>query len=388
MNREELRSPVYSFFSDTLMVFLALLIIPIVVAEYLFDLTSTQNLVFSVFAWVIYALFFAEFTLKVLVAEDRSAFFKTNKLYAAISLIIILSPILEPISELFATAPALRAFRIVSAIRLSRLTRFVAASGRAKISWRRVNFKTYAIMTMIIVLGFSASFFAPRTLLSPSDQNLLSMFVGVVGTIYAIITGFMIANVWNKYMALINAVTKETTSLRNIYLLGLELRAPVFIDVLRKNLLSYASTVIDVYWKGTKQMNYLESKFDNLFDSIKEFDLSTPKDIEIFANLIDELRKASEQKANIQSLSAAKVPKIIWALLIVLSFSIVSGMYIVPYETQLLATLGLTLISIAIAIIGLIIYDMNDPFEFGFWAVTPETYLGYLDFMQNYERSR
>ena len=365
------------------MVFLALLIIPIVVGEYLFDLTATQNLVFSVLSWIIYSLFFAEFILKVLVAKNKREFIKTNKLFTAISLIIILSPILEPISELFATAPALRALRIVSVIRLSRLTRLAAASGRAKISWRRINFKTYAITAMIIGLAFSASFFAPRTPLLQSDQNLLSMFIGVVGTIYAIITGFMIANVWNKYIALINATKKETTSLRNIYLLGLELRAPVLIEALRKNLSSYASTVIDVYWKQTRQMDYLELKFDNLFGSTKDFDLSNPKDIEIFISLNDELRKASEQKANIQSLFAAKVPKILWALMIVLSFGIVSGMYIVPFENQFLSTLALTLISVAIALIGLIIYDMNDPFEFGFWEVTPEAYLGYLDFIKD-----
>jgi hypothetical protein len=59
-----------------LMVFLALLIIPIVVGEYLFDLTATQNLIFSALAWVIYSLFFAEFILKVLVAENKRAFIK------------------------------------------------------------------------------------------------------------------------------------------------------------------------------------------------------------------------------------------------------------------------------------------------------------------------
>jgi len=77
------------------------------------------------------------------------------------------------------------------------------------------------------------------------------------------------------------------------------------------------------------------------------------------------------------------VPKILWTLLIVLSFGIVLGMYIVPFENQFLSTLAMTFISIAIALIGLIIYDMNDPFEFGFWAVTPEVYLGYLDFIKN-----
>lgn len=234
MNTSDLRKAIYSVFSDTFMVFLALLIIPLFVAEYLLDLTSTQNLIVTVANWVIYAAFFAEFALKVAVAQNKASYIKSNKLYVAISLIIIFSPLLEPISALFAAAPLLRAFRIVAVVRLSRIARLVAASGRARISWRRIKLRTYAIVTAIIVFGFLLSFFKPDFQLSTSDQNAFSQFIQIVGTIYAIITGFVIASVWNKYTALVNAVSQEAVSLRNIYLLVVQLKTLQPLEVLKK----------------------------------------------------------------------------------------------------------------------------------------------------------
>ena len=77
MNREELKKIVYSIFSDTLMVFLALLILPIVLAEYLLDLTAAQNIILSLISWLIYAVFVLEFILKLLVAENKTNFIKT-----------------------------------------------------------------------------------------------------------------------------------------------------------------------------------------------------------------------------------------------------------------------------------------------------------------------
>lgn len=177
------------------MVFLALLILPIVLAEYLLDLTSTQNIILSLVSWVIYSFFVAEFFAKLLVAKQRIAFVKENKLYTIISLVIILSPLLEPISELFAAAPLLRALRIVRVIRLSRLTAVLAVSGRARLAWRQINYRTYAIVTSVIAFGFVLSFFKPALAFSGADQALLSQLIQITATIYAIITGFVIANV-------------------------------------------------------------------------------------------------------------------------------------------------------------------------------------------------
>lgn len=74
MNREESKKFIYSIFTDTLMVFLALAVVPVVIAEYLLDLTATQNIVLSAISWIIYSLFVLEFILKVAVAEKKTFF--------------------------------------------------------------------------------------------------------------------------------------------------------------------------------------------------------------------------------------------------------------------------------------------------------------------------
>jgi hypothetical protein len=366
------------------MVFLALLILPIVLAEYLLDLTATQNVLLSTISWIIYSIFVLEFILKLAVAEKRVAFLKSNKLYTAVSIVIIISPLLEPTSQLFIAAPALRALRVFSVLRLSRLTSILAASERARLSWRRINYRTYAIVTSVIVFGFLISFFKPGIRLSETDQALLSQFMQITATVYAIITGFVIANVWGKYIALIRLVNTEAINLRNVYLLALQLDSPQLIKALKFKIIEYAERIVDIYWKVTEKQSLISQSTAGLYESLKEYTPKTTGQVEVYTNLVDELRRSSESQAGIKSLLAAQTPKILWALIAVLSSVLIFGFFFINYDNQLLATLTLTLVSTAVALVATIIYDMNDPFKFGFWAVNPIAYLELEDFLKEH----
>ena len=94
MNKENLKTIVNSIFTDTLMIFLALLVIPLILVQF-FELTPLQLSIVECADWVIYGMFFLEFVMKVLVAENRIDYIKSNKLASAISLIIIVSPLFE-----------------------------------------------------------------------------------------------------------------------------------------------------------------------------------------------------------------------------------------------------------------------------------------------------
>lgn len=365
------------------MVFLALLILPIVLAEYLLDLTSTQNVILSLISWVIYAVFVLEFLLKLLVAQQKTVFLKTNKFYTIISLVIIVSPVLEPISELFAAAPFLRAFRLASVIRLSRLTSLLAVSGRARLSWRRIKFRTYAIVTSVIVFGFLISFFKPELNLSSTDQNLLAQLIQITATIYAIITGFIIANVWGKYTSLIRSANTEAANLKNIYLLSLQLKNQDLINRIKHSIIEYIQAIIETYWKASGKIRILEQTQAKIILSLNNFVPQKESDIEVYSNLVDEIKRTSESHASIKSLLASRTPKILWALITVLSAVLIFGFYLVSYDNQLLATLTMSTVSTAVALVAVIIYDMNDPFKFGFWAVSPDAYLELLPTLQS-----
>jgi HAMP domain-containing protein len=100
--------------------------------------------------------------------------------------------------------------------------------------------------------------------------------------------------------------------------------------------------------------------------------------------MVDELRRSSEGPVGINSLLASQTPKILWALIAVLSSILIFGFFFINYDNQLLATLTLTLVSTAVALVATIIYDMNDPFKFGFWAVSPTAYFELETFLKEH----
>jgi hypothetical protein len=228
------------------------------------------------------------------------------------------------------------------------------------------------------------SFFKPDLRISETDQTLLSQFIQIIATIYAIITGFVIANVWGKYITLIRLVNTEATSLRNVYILALQLDNLEIVKALKSKIVEYAQGIIKVYWKATQKQSLISQSTAGMYDSLKGYSPKTTGQTEVYTNLFDELRRSSEGQEGIKSLLAAQTPRILWALIAVLSSILIFGFFFINYDNQLLATLTLTLVSTAVALVASIIYDMNDPFKFGFWAVTPIAYLELETFLKEH----
>ena len=367
MERNTLKNYVYAIFSDTLMVFLALLIIPILILHF-FELSYIQIVLLSVVDWIVYAAFFAEFVLKVGIAERKAEYIKENSLNSAISLIIILSPLLGLFTVYFVGAPLLRL------IMISRIFRLGGAFGKAEASFRKINFKSYGIVLIIVAGGFVASFFRPTVPYAEADTQWLTIFIPVVGGIYAIVAAFVMFHVWNEFNALSDKMRKETVSLRNIYLLGLRTKQKEFAKRLREGLLDYTKSVVETYWKDMSKMEENENKFVHLFRTIDRLKVKNTKDAVLLDNIDEELRTASETRSDVISLAYSKTPNVLWALMIYLSALLVFCFMILTFQSQVLATLVITMMAAAVALITLVIYDMDYPFEAGFWMITPQPY--------------
>jgi uncharacterized membrane protein (DUF485 family) len=367
MSRTNLKRTVYSFFSDTLMIFLALLVIPLIVIGF-FELTPPQKLIVEALDWIIYGFFCLEFVLKVYVEGHGISYLKSHKLDSAISLTIILSPVLELISFYFIATPLLRL------IRISRIVRLGGLITKTQVSWRKTSFKAYAVAVFVISTGFVLSFFRPPIELLPTDSTWLAIFISMVGIVFALLSAFMIVNAWNEYDALDEAIRKETISLRNLFLLGQQLCEETPLTNLKTCMQDYITTVIDAYWKETIKLDETIVKFVKIFRSAEAFNPQTQKNLIILDNIYEELRTASNYRAHILSLISQKTPKILWLFLLFLSFAIVISFIIVDYESQWMATFIITLVSTAIAFVIAIIYDLDNPFTSGVWAKSPHDY--------------
>ena len=143
---EKLRQKIYLVFSDTVMIALALFVIPLVAVQTFFILTPAQETLVRSLDWLIWTAFFLEFSLKLLVAEKRARWFIDNWLDSLISIVVIVSPLLELFAKIFEGAPLLRLLRltrITRLTRLSRLARLGALGVRTQKSWRNLELKVY-----------------------------------------------------------------------------------------------------------------------------------------------------------------------------------------------------------------------------------------------------
>lgn len=136
--RRYARETVDSIFSDRLMAFLALLLIPIIIGEFFFP-RSTQIYDFlEICDWTIVALFIVEYVSKLYLADNRWAHFKSP--WHLLDLVIITIPFLQflPFIQFSNTGSA------VLLLRLLRLPRVFAAAGRATSGRERTDVVTPA----------------------------------------------------------------------------------------------------------------------------------------------------------------------------------------------------------------------------------------------------
>lgn len=382
---ELLRSRVYTIFSDTVMIALALLIIPVIIALNFLPLTPFQHSLIITIDWLIWIAFFLEFILKLIVAEKRIKWLTDNWFDSIVSIVVILSPILENMSSIFYFAPSLRLARLSRLTRLTRLLRFFrlfALIGKVKNSWSKIDLKVYIVFFLIMGTGFSASFISSNFHYSSTDITWISLFVQIFGLFYAFLISFFVMHVWAKFNSIGNEISKEVNSLRNVYILYKQISNKKEGSHFSMILKEYINNVHSLLWLEEKNHLVVNTKFLELVNFFNDIKFSTDADKVIYSHIIEELRNSSIAQTNLISLSQDKTPKILWILLLVLSVTLMGCFIIVGFENQFIATTFITLASSITGLVVALIFDIDTPFKAGFWSVSTAPYDELKEFVE------
>ena len=373
-----LRDKVYAVFSDTLMIALALLVIPVLALQNFVSLTSAQNIMVSVVDWIIWIAFFLEFVLKLVVSEKKIRWLRENTLDSVVSVIVILSPLLEHSFTSFAAAPALRLLRLSRFARFARLLRvirLVALGAKVKHSWKRINLKVYAAFFFIVGVGFTASFITTGLSYTDIDTTWISLFVSTFGVFYSFLISFFVVQVWGKFGSMENEVGKQVNALRNVYLLAVQMvQKPVITGLM----VDYINEIIRRFWQAkenepdVRRIDETYLKILSYFGNVK---VQREVDSVMLDNIIEELRSSSVAQSNLATLAASRTPKILWILLIFLSTILVGSFIFLGFENRLLATVLISIVSAVTGLIVALIFDIDSPFASGFWNITPDPYV-------------
>lgn len=379
--QQYMQKRINSIFSDTLMIGLALLIIPIVIAKSFIHLTTLQEIIVNSIDLIIWFIFLLEFVFKLFVNKEKMKWLTINKVDTIVSIIVILSPILEYFEHLFLGAPLLRLLRITRIIRLGRLTRLLRLFSlivRVKNAWNTLGMKNYVLFFLIVGSGTIASFANRFFKHSPIDTLWLSLFIQAVGVFYAILVSFFVVHVWGKYNSISSEINNHINSLSNLMILADNLYGNnnKQIKSFHYKLSSYVDYVLNNFWykKNVLEENNDKNHFSQLFQHFNTVKIRNEREKIILNNVITELRTSSIAQSNLTNLATDTTPKILWILLLLLSFFFSTSFVIVGFENQLLATLVSTSISILSGLIIALMYDIDTPFDAGFWQITSSQY--------------
>lgn len=370
-----MKERVYVIFSDTVMISLALLVIPILLLQNFLVLTPAQSIIISAIDWFIWTAFLLEFVLKLYLEKRKLNWLVTNSVDSTVSMLIIISPVLEYLSSLFAAAPILRL------LRLPRLIRVAALTVKTKRAWQKIDLKVYVVFFLVVGTGFIASFFSSQFKHSALDITWFSVFVQIIGVFYAILISFFVIHVWGKFNAIGSEIAKEVNALRNVYIMTKQLTSAATIKTFSWRLLTYLDEIVRVIWQGTETKESLAAHYLKLVSCFKKTEVKTLHDQMILDNIFEEIRTSSIAQANLLNIVQDKTPKILWVLLILVSTIFIGCFFFFGFENQFLATAVVTLISVLVGLVIALIYDMDTPLQVGFWNTSPRPYLDLKKFI-------
>ncbi|MBM3254558.1 MAG: DUF4239 domain-containing protein [Candidatus Omnitrophica bacterium] len=313
-------------------------------------------------------------------AEKKIKWLRDNWFDSIISIIVILSPILENLEGIFAAAPGLRLLRLSRLTRLTRLSRLLrflrllALGGKVKHSWKKLNLKIYVAFFFVLGTGFTASFLATGFQHTSIDTAWISLFVSIFGVFYAVLISFFVIHIWGKFNSIGSEIGKQVNALRNVYILIHHLPSEKIVTGFYSLLADYTNEVQKTLWEGNTSTEFINNKFLKLVYYFNDIKLITRADEIVLDNIIEELRISSVAQANLINLSSDKTPKILWILLLLLSTTLIGSFVFLGFQNQFLATILISLVSTVTGLVVALIFDIDTPFQAGFWKISAEPY--------------
>jgi hypothetical protein len=230
--------------------------------------------------------------------------------------------------------------------------------------------RTENIVILILMMVGSMLFMKMLNRIWPREKrrehnDLIGWQLGILGTTYAVILGFMLYTVWTTYGAAELNADLEANALRNVNHLaeGLpdEQRA-----ALERQTRAYADAVVDHDWPEMAHNRIPEQSHlinQDMWKTLMSIKLATPSEITAEDHALYELSALTEHRRTRLLQSAYRLPTIFWCVLLVggavtiLSASMFGSINVRLHALQVFCfTLLITLVLLAIA-------DVNLPFR-------------------------
>jgi hypothetical protein len=240
---------------------------------------------------------------------------------------------------------------------------------------RRVLFRSalFAIFSVGVSYLIRVAFHTEQYL---GDVGGLSAFLSVFGTLYGILTAFVVFEVWTQYNRISELIDKEAQGLERLYRLTLYFRDDALTARMKAAISEYANLVIQANFKtlaqgGRNQQNSVA--FRHMADIIREIKFDDDHDTIVYGQVLEHYGELAQVRTERRNQSLARLPVQLKTFIYISSFFALVTFLVMPFAQAFYSYISVLIIGFLQAMIFQMVEDLDNPFV-GEWSLTPEPF--------------
>lgn len=238
-----------------------------------------------------------------------------------------------------------------------------------------VVLKSFLFSLFAIILSFAA-----RTLFGTNryltDVGGIGVFATIFGTLYGIMTAFIVFEVWAQYNKTQALVEKEALGLERLFSLTLYFRDDKLTKKMKEAIFKYADIIIQEKFSklASGERNREAGRvFRKISEVIKYIHFEDNRGSVIFDKIIQHYGDLSETRTERTNQSLSRLPVLLKIFLYLTSGFALLTLLIMPFAEMVYSFITVGTLAFFLAMILQIIDDLDNPFR-GNWNITPEPF--------------
>lgn len=230
------------------------------------------------------------------------------------------------------------------------------------------GFREIVAVILVVVVAVALHAFLQRHVRARFLQrhnDVAGYIFSAVGVIYAVLLGFVVVVVWEKYDATVSNVDREIAAVSDLYRVSQGMTDPARGHV-RSDLTKYADAMIHVEWPQMAQEKIVQADVDDIEDLA--FTVSTYKpgnfsqsNAQVAA--LDQVRRLFDARRERIVQSAPSVPAVLWLALISGALAMLFFCFMFGVENHPAQLVMTAVLAALIAILFVVIDEFDSPFS-------------------------
>ena len=229
-------------------------------------------------------------------------------------------------------------------------------------------------MVAILLMYLLRIFF--KTDANIADIGGVNNFLAIFGTLYGILSAFVVFEVWGQYNNTVKLIETEASGLERMYRLVLYFRDNKLADKIKTVINKYIELIIEDEFPKLSQ-NVRSEKSSSVFRQFHtivcgiKFD--DDHDAIVFDQLLEDYDNLSATRNERINQSLARLPGLLTTFLYLSSAFVITIFLLMPFNNMYYGFLTIGILTFILGLVFQLIEDLDNPFE-GYWNISPEAF--------------